>query len=243
MNRMLIFLGISLILAVNAFAVDEPLPVLYYSFDEDIGDEVEDLSGNENTGKFFGGAAWLQEGDRPVVALDGNGYIWPLCSPNLTLGPPCTMVLNLKPEGAGYLLYWGWNFSYRVVGNPPLFALSYQLHAGKPVQSKPYLASGEWQTLAIVAADEQVKLYGNGKLVEALPAELRAGNWGLHNTSTWHRHLSFFGGGPGDMTLRYGGRVNGVKGQVGSLVIYRRALTEEEIAALAQPATAGGARK
>ena len=35
--------------------------------------------------------------------------------------------------------------------------------------------------------------------------------------------------GPGDMTLRYGGRVNGIEGRVGPLVIYRRALSEEEI--------------
>ena len=153
------------------------------------------------------------------------------------------MVLDVKPEGPGELVQWGWNFNYSLTDGGPLFAIGYRDHGKGIVRSKPFLAAGEWQTLVIVAADNQLKLYRNGTLADTLDVELKAGTWSLHTGTSWHRHLSFFGGGPGDMTLRYGGRVNGVKGQVGSLVIYRRALTEEEIAALAQPATASGARK
>jgi len=36
--------------AASVFAADPPEPVLYFSFDEDGGDEVEDMSGNENHG-------------------------------------------------------------------------------------------------------------------------------------------------------------------------------------------------
>ena len=38
-------------------------------------DGVLDASGYGHHGKFFGGAGWVQEGDRRVVALDGDGYI------------------------------------------------------------------------------------------------------------------------------------------------------------------------
>lgn len=50
MNRIAVFTGIFLLLAVNVFAADPPEPVLYFSFDEDDGDEVADMSGNENHG-------------------------------------------------------------------------------------------------------------------------------------------------------------------------------------------------
>ena len=71
--------------------------------------------------------------------------------------------------------------------------------------------------------------------VDQLAAKTRAGNWGLHNNSTWHRHLSFFGSGPGDMTLTKGGGAPGAKARLGSLVVYKRALTDEEIAKLGGP--------
>jgi len=41
-----------LLVTVIAFAVDEPEPVLYFSFDEDSKKEVKDLSGNGNDGKI-----------------------------------------------------------------------------------------------------------------------------------------------------------------------------------------------
>jgi len=201
-------------------------------------DGVLDGSGYGHHGKFYGQAHWAEENGRRVIDLgEKAGYVWPLSSPTLTLAPPCTMVMEVKPQGAGPLLYWGWNFYYSIVGGPPRLALAYHVHGGKPVRSKPFLTAGEWQTLVIVAADGQLKLYVDGHMVQALPAELRAGNWGLHNASTWHRHLSFFGSGPGDMTLKKQRPVPCLKGRVAALVIYRRALSDGEVAALARPAT------
>jgi hypothetical protein len=144
-----------------------------------------------------------------------------------------TMVLDVKPEGGGYLLFWGWNFLYSITGGPKQFGLCYQLSSGKPVESKPFLDAGQWQKLVVVAADNQLKLYRDGKLVQTLPAKLQAGSWGLHHTSTWHRHLSFFGSGPGDMTLVKDNPTGGMKGKCASLVIYKRALTDQEIATMA----------
>ncbi len=55
MKQTATFMGIFFLLVMNVFAADPPEPVLYYSFDEDFDDEIEDLSGNENTGTVFGG--------------------------------------------------------------------------------------------------------------------------------------------------------------------------------------------
>lgn len=52
MYRTIALATILLLMSVTAFAVDEPEPVLYFSFDNDDGDEVIDLSGNENNGEI-----------------------------------------------------------------------------------------------------------------------------------------------------------------------------------------------
>lgn len=52
MNKIIAVGAILLILTITAFAAEEIQPVLYFSFDEDSGEEVEDQSGNENHGEL-----------------------------------------------------------------------------------------------------------------------------------------------------------------------------------------------
>ncbi|NCO36728.1 MAG: LamG domain-containing protein [Armatimonadetes bacterium] len=198
------------------------------------GNGVLDQSRYGHHGKLYGGAGWVEEDGKRVINLDGTGYIWPLCSSNLTLAPPCTTVFDLKPKGSGSLLFWGWNFNYYLTGGPPQFGVAYQLGSGKMVTSRPFLKSGQWQKLAVVAADKQVKVYCDGVFVEAIPAELIRGDWSLHTATTWHRHQSFFGGGPGDMALAKADPAYCIKGLLASLSIYRKALSDEEIGRLVQ---------
>jgi hypothetical protein len=54
MNRIAVFTGIFLLFASIAFSADELEPVLYFSFDNDSGDTVEDLSDNGNDGTIVG---------------------------------------------------------------------------------------------------------------------------------------------------------------------------------------------
>ena len=54
MSRIFAFTGIFLFFASIAFSADEPGPVLYFSFDDDTGDAVEDLSDNGNDGTIVG---------------------------------------------------------------------------------------------------------------------------------------------------------------------------------------------
>jgi hypothetical protein len=117
------------------------------------------------------------------------------------------------------------------------------------VASTPFLQAGKWQTLAIVAADDRVRLYCDGRLVETLTAELKAGNWGpltMDDGQGVHRRLSFFGSGPGDALLLASDEIpptgGGLKGRIARLTVYRRALSEPEIAKLVDPPVETSAR-
>jgi len=155
-------------------------------------------------------------------------------------------VVRLKPEAPGNLLFW--DFNYLVTGTGPKFGIGYQENTlfGKPrglsdpmVASKPFLEAGKWQTLVIVAADDQIKFYCDGKPVESLAATLKGGNWGpmaMDDHQGVHRRLSFFGSGPGDALMLASDEIpptgGGLKGRISRLVIYRRALSEHEIGKL-----------
>jgi hypothetical protein len=205
---------------------------------------VLDSSGFGSHGKVYDQVAWVEDGGKRVIELSGqSAYIWPLSSPNLTLAPPATLVIRLKPEAPGNLLFW--DFNYCLTGTSPQFGVGYQENTlfGKPrglsdplVASRPFLQAGKWQTLAIVAADDHIKLYCDGRFIESLPAPLKGGNWGplaMDDGQGVHRRLSFFGSGPGDALMLASDEIpptgGGMKGRIAQLVVYRRALSEQEI--------------
>ena len=71
MNRIAVFIGIFLLLAVNVSAVDVPEPVMYFPFDEDLGDDVEDLSGNGNDGTIVGNGKYVEGKFNSGLSLGG----------------------------------------------------------------------------------------------------------------------------------------------------------------------------
>lgn len=193
---------------------------------------VFDCSGYGSHGKFHGDVAWSDVDGKRVLTLDGKtGYIWPLSSPNLTLGPDTTMVFDLKPEAGGSLVRWGFAFDYTITGSAPKFQLHYDA-AGKNYLSQPILDANAWQKLAIVVTRRKISLYVNGRRAEELAANTFPGDPRNHLATTWHRHLSFFGAGSADYGLVPEGPYGCLKGQVRSVKVYRRALTAEEIAKL-----------
>jgi hypothetical protein len=142
--------------------------------------------------------------------------------------------LELKPEVGGTLIGYGFQFTYRLIGGSDGFAVQYEPAAGKTVISQPFLKANTWQQLAMVVTENKIALYHDGRLVEELQTEPRASNWSLHTQSTWHRHPSFFGVGPGDMTLTKDEGAYQWTGQVRSLQIVRKALIDREIQAAYQ---------
>jgi hypothetical protein len=206
---------------------------------------VLDRSGYGSHGKFYDQAAWVEEDGNRVIELSGkSAYVWPLSSPNLTLAPPLTLVLRLKPESPGNLVFW--DFNYCLTGPGPKFGVGYQLNTlfGQPrgladplIASRPFLQAGKWQTLAIVATDGHIKIYCDGQFVESLAAPLAAGNWGpltMDDGQGVHRRLSFFGSGPGDALRLVSDEIpptgGGMPGRISRVVVYRRALNEQELA-------------
>lgn len=184
-----------------------------------------DESGYGHHGKLYGTKSWRDENGRRVLGLDGkSNYIWPLMSPHLEPGAGSTLVMDVKPEGAGSLVYWGFLYEIRMEGAGPEFAIAYQPSGGRPVQSRPFLKAGEWQRLAIVTSDEGVLLYRNGELIERLVVKPAKGDWALHLGTTWHRHLSFFGYGIGDMGLVNEPSGGHWKGELRSLSVWKKPL-------------------
>jgi len=196
-------------------------------------DTVLDESGYGHHGHLYGETAWVDDAGRKVLELGGKGHAWPLQTPNITLEPPYSMVFDIKPTAGGHLFAHGWGYYYYLQGAGPKFGIGYQPHGSKVISSKPFLDAGQWQRLVMVAADGKVKLYRDGQFVEALAGKLLPIQWKLHLASTWHRKVSLFGSGPGNMTLRYKREPFGcIKGRVAAVKFYDRALTEQEIAKL-----------
>jgi len=194
-----------------------------------------DSSGHGHHGKVHGNPAWTGAGADRRLKLDGNTYVWPLASPKLMFAYPCTMVLDLKLDDGGYLIGWPTGCSILLEKRGTELTLLYMSSGGR-AHSKAFLKLGQWQRLAIVGADDQLKLYVDGELKETLAAKPGRRNlWGYLG-STWHRHPSLFGSGPGDMKDYRDLRVRKcLKGEVGTVRVYSRALTDEEIAKLGRP--------
>jgi hypothetical protein len=71
MNRTIVVTAILMLLITTAFAAEEIQPVLYFSFDEDSGKEVEDLSGNENHGELPLGGKFEEGKFNMGLSLEG----------------------------------------------------------------------------------------------------------------------------------------------------------------------------
>lgn len=206
--------------------------VLQWSVKEGIA-SILDASGYGHHGKIYGNTAWAKSDNKPALILDGQTtYVWPLSSPELTLGPPATVAMEIKPESVGTLMVWGFQFSYRLTGGPDYFSVEYEPSGAKPVTSKPCVKANQWQQLALVMTESKISLFVDGKFVEDLGVRPQPGNWALHVQSTWHRHLSFFGFGPGDMSLVNEPSSYHLKGQLRSLQVFRRTLSESQLQAL-----------
>ncbi len=219
---------------VRAYPVNPPDPDVVLKWaDQGTANSIRDLSGYGHHGKFFGDITWAEEEGKRVLVLGGQeSYIWPLMTPALNLGPGSTLVFDLKPESPGHLVFWGFAFQYSLSGAPQA-NVSYWAR-GKNVASDPILTMGEWQKLAIVVREGKIAYYVNGQLAAEVEAETFPGNPSTYLGTTWHRHLSFFGAGPGDLRIAQAPEPAYalVKGMLRGLTVYKRALTAEEIGKL-----------
>ena len=117
MKRTILFTCIFLFLVANVFAVDEPQPVLYFSFDGDSGDEVEDLSGNGNDGAISGDGDFVEGKYSKGLSLGKPDYVRVPHSETLVIGDELTVgiwvsltdtanqkVIGKSPTASGFVI-------------------------------------------------------------------------------------------------------------------------------------------
>ena len=204
-------------------AIEDDAMVLYFSFDEGKGKDVEDLSGKENHGTLEGDAKWEKNGkinsgvffneqiQKGVVAVE--------VSDSLTITKNLTMEVWVYPESVG---------DYRNVrgqAGPHTYYLS--IHQGRPSvwlgcggvgcktwnSAKSDIPTDKWTHVAVVYEfDKELRHYINGKLDQTYKV---GGEITTSQADHWF-------GNRLDGPWPYGGRLD-------EFVIYNRVLTEDEI--------------
>lgn len=197
-------------------------------------DFLLDASGLGHHGKVYGMGKLVEQDGRPALRLDGEtSYIWPLGTPSLSIGPGTTLITEIKPIREGLLVSAGFQFTLSLTGGGEELGVEYRPASGPPSRSKPLLKSGQWQQLAIVFQEDGIQIYVDGRFREKLALKTIRTNWSLHEQSTWHRHLSFFGMGPGNMALIMEHPAYCLQGDLRSLSLIGKELASDEIKAAA----------
>lgn len=212
-----------LIYPFNGEAIKDDAMVLYLSFDEGKGKDIEDLSGKGNDGQFDGEVKWMQNGKvKSAVFFNEQiqqGVVVVKASNSLAITKSLTMEVWVYPQSNG---------DYRNVrgqANPHTYYLS--IHQGKPSvwigsngaggrtwnSTKNNIPLNQWSHVAAVYEfNKELRLYINGKLDNTHKLE---GEIPVSQADHW-----------------FGNRLDGAwpyKGMLDEFVIYNRVLSEDEI--------------
>lgn len=231
--------------------------VLHYTFDRDT-ETIEDRSPSENNGTLHNGTLVHKDGHGKVLSLDGeNDRVRIANKPSLEIVSELSLAfaINITSFGPGgyaneraFVInkgkdYW-WNPAYalgfskasgagkpRWPGKPgPLPALFHVCKAagaqnggGKTLSSKTRLESGKWYHVAGTYDGKELRIYINGKLenTASYSGPLRSDN------------APVFLGGGNLSSIEWGNHFT-ANCLLDEVRIYNRALSESEIARLAQ---------
>lgn len=204
-------------------AIKDNAMVLYLSFDEEKGKDVEDLSGKGNDGTLEGDVKWMQNGKIGSAVFFNEqvqqGVVAVKASNSLAITESLTMEVWVHPQSIG---------DYRNVrgqADPHTYYLS--IHQGKPAvwigsggaggktwnSAKSSIPLNKWSHVAAVYEfNKELRFYINGKLDQTHKLE---GQIPTSQADHW-----------------FGNRLDGAwpyKGMLDEFVIYNRVLTEAEI--------------
>ncbi len=204
-------------------AIKDNAMVLYLSFDEGKGKDVEDLSGKGNDGTLEGDVKWMQNGKIESAVFFNEqvqqGVVAVKASNSLAITKSLTMEVWVYPQSIG---------DYRNVRgqkDPHTYYLS--IHQGKPSvwigsggaggrtwnSAKSSIPLNKWSHVAAVYEfNKELRFYINGKLDQTHKLE---GEIPTSQSDHW-----------------FGNRLDGpwpYKGMLDEFVIYNRVLTEAEI--------------
>jgi hypothetical protein len=223
---------ITLFAAATTVALDKDI-VLYFSFDEGNGNEVVDLSGNGNDGVIKGNPAWVE--GKSGEALEFNGaddFVEVPNSPTLNIAGAVTVLAWIKPTGA-YPDQYGHIAGINRVGGQTEDA--YYLNVGyynrehdkvslgiigegvqeTPLQGETQVPQDVWTFAAgVFSPGESMRVYINGQLdgeMNAVPEKMQI----APTTFTVGAIVAST-----DYSFR---------GTIDDVIVYKRALTEDEI--------------
>ena len=204
-------------------AIRDNAMVLYLSFDEGKGTNVEDLSGKGNDGTLEGDVQWMNNGKiKSALYFDEQvqqGVVAVKASNSLAITQNLTMEVWIYPQSVG---------DYRNVrgqADPHTYYLS--VHQGKPSvwigsdgaggkawnDAKSSIPLNQWTHVAVVYEfNNELRFYINGELDQTHKLE---GEIPVSQADHW-----------------FGNRLDGAwpyKGMLDEFVIYNRVLTEAEI--------------
>lgn len=201
--------------------------VAQWHFDEGAGKAVQDSSGNNNHGEFFGNPQWGKGVSGSAIVLDGNSNVCATTGRLLGIDKTATMEAWIKPEdekGRILMKFTGGRiFTFACTG--PRYGLPTRglVFGIKTAPDKPNLAvdrevelwDGRWHHVAVTCDGSMMKMYTDGRLdflaVERLEGPIDPGITPL-----------FIGGYGKDPGRQY-------KGMIDEVTIWKRALTGGEI--------------
>jgi hypothetical protein len=159
---------------------------------------AEDASGNGHAGKLFN-VKHAQEDGLEFWSFGGrDSYAWPLPSPALDMAPPYTLDFDLRPHSEGPLIAYYFQFHFDLVRKGDRLAIEYR-NGREVATSEPAVTPGKWQKIRIVALPDSIEFFVDGKSYGRRAAQVKAADWTLYQSGSWHRHPTFFGNGPGDL--------------------------------------------
>jgi len=213
-------MAFSLVLCTAIQADIEEGLVLHYSFEKVSGENVPDDSGNGNDGTVIGELKDADGKFGKAAELSANNYIEAPTSESLEMADACTMACWVKSNvdidaasevsfvrkqhsGAGFILEF----------HGPSGGLCFWTAYPAGAVAECTIESGEWYHLAGSWDGATAKAYMNGVLLESVAADAT----GLNDQPV---HIGGFGDPPGSRWY---------EGIIDEVVIYDRALTDQEI--------------
>jgi hypothetical protein len=208
-----------------------PRPILYYKFDESSGDVVNDSSGNARTGTAIGTHTWVAGRVGNALTFDGAGafVVLPVgVVSNLTEMTIATWVQVDATKTWQRIVDFGNNTTVYIFLTPTSSTGKIQLAITKTSNPGQQLLNGTtalplsmWKHVAVVMDGQKASLYVDGALESTSNITMRPADLGT-TASNWLGRSQY-------------SQDPYFKGSLDDFRIYDRALTAEQVAAIAKP--------
>jgi T5SS/PEP-CTERM-associated repeat protein len=212
-----------------------PNPIGWWKFDEGVGTNAADSSGNGNDGTLINGPTWVTGILSNALSFDGSSYQYVQVQPTATVNGTFTVAAWLLPlDPQAYMTAFStWNGSYDVGfdfglvnGNTITCEIIDPSYGLLPTSNPNYpYTTGTWYHIACVVTPTNYTIYANSAVVGS-------GNYSLAAPSLYDTDHPITIGS-------FAGWYNLFNGSIDDVRVYSRALPAGEVAALYNADTIG----